>query len=279
MPVFSWQLEADVTATVTVNAVATALNIATTDKWGYASTAGTLPSATPATDSVAYAIRTALLTHGEIAAVSVSYVWTSGAVGAGPIVRLDITTDSAISTAPTLAATGANADTLGITSSPVTATALAATPTTQWRFEIGPVAGFWWPAQQNVWDNTAVIRAVFTAQAFANGEGEAVLWGSRSDMAIVLPVVRGAYVSLVRRQSQGYADQIGVSILQPNNLLDAMLDAAASNHAIRVYRDVDTYFTGKILSQSALADVRSMAQSQAAQDAIAQYTIPLSGVS
>jgi hypothetical protein len=276
-PILSWTLSADVAFTLTVNAVATAITAATDGQFGYASLSGTFPTVVAATDSVAHSMRTAMVTHAQVASATAAYVWTS-TVGAGPVARVSIVTTSAISVAPTLAVTGSNAARIGVTSSPVTATPLAALPTTQWAFDFGPVDGFWWPGNVQCWENSAIIRSAYASQAFTNGAGEATSWGRRKDIALVIPGVLGAYVSLARRQSAGYAASAQVATTQPNNLLDSLLDAASESKAIRVYRSVTGYFTGKMLNQEGLQDVRNIQESQAAQDSIAQYIIAFSGV-
>jgi len=277
-PVMSWQLAQSVAFTLTVDGTAEAINKSLVDVWGYATSGGTFPAATAATDSVAHAMRVAIATHVNVSSTTAAYAWTSGGNGAGPVARIDIVTTSPISVAPTLAATGSNAAVLGIISSPVTATALAATPTTNWRFEFGPVDGFWWPGNTECWADSRIIRAAYTAVGFANGTGEAVNWGSREDSALVIPTVRGAYVSLARRRSPGYAAQALINPAQPNNLLDNLLDAASNSQRIRVYRTVTDYFTGKILNESTLQDVRNARESQSNQDAVAQYVVAFSGI-
>jgi hypothetical protein len=82
----------------------------------------------------------------------------------------------------------------------------------------------------------------------------------------------------LRRQSAGYAAQINAPTTQVNDLLDAMLDAAATNHAIRLYYDADTFKTGKLLNQAMLGDVRTAMESQASADMLSRVTVALTGV-
>lgn len=275
LPVFAWQLDSNATATYD-DGSPSAVSIASADTWGFGVSGGDVTTqATASTDSLADAVADGLAALAAVASATGYYVWPNGATpsGNGPQVRVDFVLAAPTSTAPTFAATGASASLLGITST-VTATARAATPTTDWRFQFGPCDGFWWPAQRVIWDGREERAASFASAGFGSTVGEVVTWGSAFvERTIELPYVYAAYVSLYRLQDSGYADVAGRTATPANNLLDNLIAAAREGKSIRTYRTVSAYRTGKLLAPDLLRDGTAKRSDVENRDALAAYAL------
>lgn len=256
-PIFSWLYSFPVgTVTVVANGITSSDTTGVIDTYGFGTNGGSVAEPNPSSNSAGEWFGGIVSTIGGGVA---SGVWTyvTGSTGAYPKIRVNIETTGATSTAPTLSVTTELAEALGITGT-VTATALAATPTTSWRFEFGPTAGLWAPANLTVADIRDDEAQVWATAATSGIAASVVQWGEgRVKRAITVPYVAGANVMLYRRQDSTFADAAGVSASNANNLLEGLFTAAQDGKSIRTYRTLDEYRTGRLVNTEFLRSIRS----------------------
>lgn len=272
-PIYAWVHTFNGTLTVVANGITSTDVTGNFDAYGFGSNGGTVGEPTPSFDSIAEYIGDAISTIGGGVA---SGVWTyvTGKTGAYPKIRVNIETVSATSTAPTLSATSGLAADLGF-SGTVTATALAATPTTSWRFEFGPPAGLWAPAVLTVADTRDDASLSFATGNVAGTAVAAVSWGARVSRTMQHPYVYGANCMLYRRQDSTFATPAQVSTSNANNLLESLWEAARDGKTIRCYRTIDEYRSGRVTSAEFLRSIRSAIEADAAlADRLVTVTIP-----
>lgn len=273
-PIYAWLHTFPVgTVTVTANGITSSDTTGEVERYGFGTLGGTIQEPLPSADSIAEEI------GGIIAGISggvASGVWTyvTGETGAYPKIRVDIATTGATSTAPTMTVTSGLAAALGI-SGTVTATALAATPTTSWRFEFGPPAGLWAPAVLTVADTRDDASLSFATGNVIGTAVAAVSWGARVARAMQHPYVYGANCMLYRRQDSTFATPAQVSTSNANNLLEGLWEAARDSKTIRCYRTIDEYRSGRVTSAEFLRSIRSAIEADAAlADRLVTVTLP-----
>ena len=273
-PIFSWLYSFPVgTVTVVANGITSSDTTGVIDTYGFGTNGGSVAEPNPSSNSAGEWFGGIVSTIGGGVA---SGVWTyvTGSTGAYPKIRVNIETTGATSTAPTLSVTTELAEALGITGT-VTATALAAKPTTSWRFEFGPPAGLWAPAVLTVADTRDDASLSFATGNVAGTAVAAVSWGARVARAMQHPYVYGANCMLYRRQDSTFATPAQVSTSNANNLLESLWEAARDGKTIRCYRTIDEYRSGRVTSAEFLRSIRSAIEADAAlADRLVTVTIP-----